>query len=141
MGEGDSETQGMRLLVTRRGALGIEVPPPTTVPVFAADVELGVGVAVVGVVLGPLDDGGSEGCDVAATVGKRVGAIDDGGSDDGGSEGCDVAATIKAGVGMRVGAIDSALVVGALVFGGAVGALVGGAVGAPVVGSNVGGAT
>ena len=136
MGEGDSETQGMRLLVTRRGALGIEVPPPTTVPVFAADVELGVGVAVVGVVLGPLDDGGSEGCNVAATVGKRVGAIDDGGS-----EGCDVAATIKAGVGMRVGAIDSALVVGALVFGGAVGALVGGAVGAPVVGSNVGGAT
>ncbi len=136
MGEGDSETQGMRLLVTRRGALGIEVPPPTTVPVFAADDELGVGVAVVGVVLGPLDDGGSEGCNVAATVGKRVGAIDDGGS-----EGCDVAATIKAGVGMRVGAIDSALVVGALVFGGAVGALVGGAVGAPVVGSNVGGAT
>jgi hypothetical protein len=126
----------MRLLVTRRGALGIEVPPPTTVPVFAADVELGVGVAVVGVVLGPLDDGGSEGCDVAATVGKRVGAIDDGGS-----EGCDVAATIKAGVGMRVGAIDGALVVGALVVGGAVGALVGGAVGAPVVGSNVGGAT
>ena len=128
MGEGDSETQGMRLLVTRRGALGIEVPPPTTVPVFAADDELGVGVAVVGVVLGPLDDGGSEGCNVAATVGKRVGAIDDGGS-----EGCNVAATIKAGVGMRVGAIDSALVVGALVFGGAVGA--------PMVGSNAGGAT
>ena len=93
----------MRLLVTRRGALGIEVPPPTTVPVFAADDELGVGVAVVGDLLGPLDDGGSEGCDVAATVGKRVGAIDDGGS-----EGCDVVATVgktvrKAGVDTAVG--------------------------------------
>ena len=80
--------------------------------------------ALVLALLGPLDDGGSEGCDVTATVGKRVGAIDDGGSegcdvaatvgkrvgaiDDGGSEGCDVVATVgktvrKAGVGTAVG--------------------------------------